>query len=61
LTKIDSRPSQQRPWHYAFFVEFQGHLEDENVQGALEKLKELCPNAKELGSYPNQRPKEDTY
>ncbi|CAG8522400.1 7582_t:CDS:2 [Paraglomus occultum] len=59
LTKIDSRPSHKRPWHYVFFVEFQGHLEDENVRGALEKLKEICLDTKDLGSYPNKRPKED--
>jgi chorismate mutase / prephenate dehydratase len=59
LTKIDSRPSRQRSWHYVFFIEFQGHSEDQNIRDALESLKELCLDIKKLGSYPNQRPDED--
>ncbi|CAG8646941.1 13019_t:CDS:10 [Funneliformis mosseae] len=56
LIKIDSRPSLQRPWHYVFFIEIQGHKEDEQVQKALSQLNECCLDVKLLGSYPNQRP-----
>lgn len=56
LLKIDSRPSSQQPWHYVFFVELQGHKEDEAVQKALNKINEFCLDIKILGSYPDQRP-----
>ncbi|CAI2180046.1 12747_t:CDS:10 [Funneliformis geosporum] len=56
LIKIDSRPSLQRLWHYVFFIELQGHKEDEEVRNALSKLKECCLDIKILGSYPSQRP-----
>src|SRR5581483_6480601 len=56
LTKIDSRPSLQRPSHYVFFIEFQGHRKDEEVQKALSEIEEFCLDIKVLGSYPNQRP-----
>ncbi|CAG8767327.1 21343_t:CDS:2, partial [Gigaspora rosea] len=54
LTKIDSRPSLQRPWHYVFFVELQGHKDDDVVKKSLEDLKEFCLDLKVLGSYQNQ-------
>lgn len=52
LTKIESRPSKQRPWEYVFFVDFVGHIDDKNVQKAIDELKELCVYYKFLGSYP---------
>lgn len=52
LTKIESRPSKQRPWEYVFFVDFVGHIDDKNVKKAIKELEELCVNYKFLGSYP---------
>ncbi|KAJ3199634.1 hypothetical protein HK099_003078, partial [Clydaea vesicula] len=48
LTKIDSRPSGQRLWHYFFFIELVGHVEDENVKEALEELGRYCLDIKVL-------------
>lgn len=52
LTKIESRPSRQRPWEYVFFVDFLGHIENENVKKAISELEKLCVFYKFLGSYP---------
>lgn len=52
LTKIESRPSKRKLWEYYFFVDFQGHCENENVKKALQELKENCKSLKILGSYP---------
>jgi chorismate mutase/prephenate dehydratase len=52
LTKIESRPAKGQPWEYVFFLDFQGHVEDENVAGALEELNGLTAKLKVLGSYP---------
>ncbi|KAI9141015.1 Prephenate dehydratase-domain-containing protein [Paraphysoderma sedebokerense] len=55
LTKIDSRPSGQRMWHYVFFVEMEGHMKNETVVKAMEELQKVCVDLRVLGSYPNQR------
>jgi chorismate mutase/prephenate dehydratase len=52
LTKIESRPSKERPWEYAFFVDFEGHTDDEKVKNVLSRVKENCVFLKVLGSYP---------
>lgn len=55
LTKIESRPSKQRPWEYVFFVDFIGHINNKNVKKAIEELEKLCANYKFLGSYPQSK------
>lgn len=52
LTKIESRPSKKRPWEYYFFVDLEGHYEDQKVKHALADLKKECLYLKILGSYP---------
>ncbi|GIU78379.1 MAG: prephenate dehydratase [Bryobacteraceae bacterium] len=51
LTKIESRPLRGKPWEYLFYVDFQGHAEDEKVQKALGHLGELCDLLRVFGSY----------
>ncbi|MCX7845342.1 MAG: prephenate dehydratase [Dictyoglomaceae bacterium] len=52
MTLIQSRPVKSSPFQYLFFVDFQGHHEEERVKRALELLKEECLSFKILGSYP---------
>lgn len=52
LNKIESRPSKRRAWEYIFFIDMEGHIEDEAVIKAIEKTKENCLYLKHLGSYP---------
>ncbi|HTZ18010.1 MAG TPA: prephenate dehydratase [Dissulfurispiraceae bacterium] len=52
LTKIESRPSKRRAWEYIFFVDMDGHIEEEKVRSAIEKVKEHCLYLTHLGSYP---------
>jgi prephenate dehydratase len=35
LTKIESRPRRNRPWHYVFYVDLEGHWQDSAVNRAL--------------------------
>ena len=56
LTKIESRPTRQKPWEYNFYLDFEGHRKDANVQDALEALKEHSTFLKVLGSYPRAKP-----
>jgi len=52
LTKIESRPSRRKAWEYIFFVDLEGHAEEERVKKALEEVKGRCLFMKILGSYP---------
>jgi chorismate mutase/prephenate dehydratase len=52
MTRIESRPSRQRKWHYVFFLDLDGHAEDRNVAAALEELKQRAQLFRLLGSYP---------
>lgn len=52
LTKIESRPSKKRAWDYYFFVDFEGHREDNHVKRALKQLEGMCKYLKIMGSYP---------
>ncbi|NKB23482.1 MAG: prephenate dehydratase [Kiritimatiellae bacterium] len=52
LIKIESRPNKTKAWEYHFFVDFEGHAEEENVQKSLEELLGYCTTLTVLGSYP---------
>jgi len=52
LTKIESRPSRRKAWEYIFFVDVEGHLEEDRVKKALEEIRGRCLFMKILGSYP---------
>jgi chorismate mutase/prephenate dehydratase len=52
LTRIESRPTRQRPWEYVFFMDFEGHQDDPPLRRLLEALRERCLFVKVLGSYP---------
>jgi len=52
MTKIESRPSRRKAWEYLFFVDIEGHVEEERVKKALEDIKGRCLFMKILGSYP---------
>jgi chorismate mutase/prephenate dehydratase len=55
LTKIESRPTRQRPWEYVFFIDFEGHIHDENIKKVLKDLENNTIFIKFLGSYPSER------
>jgi chorismate mutase/prephenate dehydratase len=52
MNKIESRPSPDRLWDYVFFVDIDGHQEDDKVARALEDLQQQAALFKILGSYP---------
>ncbi len=52
MTKIESRPSRMSKWDYVFFVDVEGHRDDENVAAALKELESRASMLKVLGSYP---------
>ncbi|MFK5947244.1 MAG: prephenate dehydratase [Methylococcales bacterium] len=52
MSHIESRPSKQGLWDYVFFIDINGHKNDENVTQALESLKSNVNVLNILGSYP---------
>lgn len=52
LTKIESRPRRNRPWEPIFFLDIEGHWQDQQVQEALARLLQRASFVKMLGSYP---------
>ena len=52
LTRIDTRPSRTENWAYLFFIEFEGHRQDEKVGKILAEIEAKSVMLKMLGSYP---------
>jgi len=52
MTRIESRPSGRGRWEYVFFVDIEGHKDDDNVAQVLKSLKAEAQVCKILGSYP---------
>lgn len=51
LTKIESRPSKRGMGKYIFFIDFEGHTEEEKIRKTLNSIKEKVNYLKVLGSY----------
>jgi chorismate mutase/prephenate dehydratase len=52
MTRIESRPSRRRKWDYVFFVDLDGHAEDDAMHKALDEVKAKSTLFKVLGAYP---------
>lgn len=52
MNRIESRPSHQAKWEYGFFIDLDGHIENESMKAALAELKAHSAQIKVLGSYP---------
>lgn len=52
LTKLESRPRRNRPWHYVFYLDFEGHWQDSPCERAILGLLRRASFVKVLGSYP---------
>ncbi|HTN66662.1 MAG TPA: prephenate dehydratase [Burkholderiaceae bacterium] len=52
MTRFESRPARMGAWEYYFYVDIEGHAQDDKVARALAELKENAAFFKLLGSYP---------
>ncbi len=52
MTRFESRPARIGTWEYYFYVDVEGHRQDEPVARALEELHDNAAFFKLLGSYP---------
>lgn len=55
MTKIESRPNKLKAWEYLFFVDIEGHVEEQRVRNALRDLERHCTLMTVLGAYPRAR------
>lgn len=52
LTRIETRPSKSGTWNYMFFIDLEGHQNEEKVAKAMALVQQQCTDFKCLGSYP---------
>ncbi len=52
MYNIHSRPMKDRPWEYLFFIDVEGHRDEEPLRTCLDQLSKHCSYMKVLGSYP---------
>ena len=52
MTRIESRLSRQGLWEYVFFIDIEGHVQNEEVSQALSELEGSVNMLTILGSYP---------
>lgn len=52
MSRIESRPSRQNRWHYVFFIDVEGHIEEAKLQQVMQTLEQHSGLLKHLGSYP---------
>lgn len=51
MSYIDSRPSKKELGEYVFYIDFEGHINDTNVQGAFEEIKKFVKMFYIIGTY----------
>ena len=52
MTSIETRPERPNKWAYVFFIDMSGHIDDENVQKAMDEIRPQVKDLRILGSYP---------
>lgn len=51
LTRLESRPSKQKPWEYIFYTDFEKGLFEKSAQEVLKELKKHTTFVKVIGTY----------
>ncbi|OQS03709.1 chorismate mutase [Thraustotheca clavata] len=60
MTRLESIPRQGNPWDYDFFVELDGHHDDDKIKKALDQLKSHTTNVQDFGSFPAVEHEQET-
>lgn len=55
LSRIESHPTRKKAWDYAFFLDVDGHRNDEALAAVIQTLSTRC-DLRVLGSYPRAQP-----
>ncbi|MFA9485377.1 prephenate dehydratase [Moraxella haemolytica] len=52
MTSIETRPERPNKWAYVFFIDMNGHINEDNVQSAIDEIAKITKDVRVLGSYP---------
>lgn len=52
MVKLESRPTRRHNWSYYFFMDIEGHTEDDNVARTIDEIRAATLSLKILGAYP---------
>ena len=52
MVKLESRPTRHHNWSYYFFMDIEGHIEDETVARTIDEIRSATLSLKVLGAYP---------
>jgi chorismate mutase/prephenate dehydratase len=52
LSRIESRPSHKKKWDYVFFIDAEGHADEQPLKSVLAEIKKHSSLLRVLGSYP---------
>ncbi len=52
MSNIESRPSRRGVWDYVFFIDIDGHRDDEVIKQAINEIEKASSMVTVLGSYP---------
>jgi len=55
ILKLESRPLKSRPFEYLFHIDFEGSIEDEQVNKTIDKVKHEAAGYTYLGCYPRDK------
>lgn len=55
LTKLESRPTRERPWEYLFYLDVEGHVDEAPIEDAIDELGADVPFLEVLGSFPQHQ------
>ncbi|NBU97637.1 MAG: prephenate dehydratase [Spirochaetia bacterium] len=56
LCKIESRPTRRNSWQYNFFIDFNGHEKDPEINEIISEIRNRATFFRILGSYPAGEP-----
>jgi chorismate mutase/prephenate dehydratase len=52
MTRLETRPSNSGTWAYVFYIDFEGHVADDEVKAVIQEISPEAVEIKHLGSYP---------
>ena len=52
MSRLESRPARTGQWEYYFYIDLEGHQQDEKLAKAVAELRDKAPFVKVFGSYP---------
>ncbi|MEC8009591.1 MAG: prephenate dehydratase [Pseudomonadota bacterium] len=52
MTRLETRPASSAKWSYVFFIDFEGHMNEQRVKDAIAAIETEANYVRRLGSYP---------